>query len=184
MADNATVLTGSVATGKSTVAGMLKEAGYNVIDADRISREVFKIKEDEIARFFDTTNRQQIAAIIFTDPRKKKKLEEIMHPTINSIIIEEAKKLELLNKRYFIEIPLFFENYGSYPFKKSVVVYAPRELQFKRLTKKRGLGADMANAMINAQISIEEKKKRSAWIDNSGDIDRLQKNVEHFIRNA
>lgn len=162
---------------------MLKKLGYNVIDADRIAREVFEMKKDEIGRLFGTTDRKPIAAIIFTDPLKKKKLEGIMHPIINKIITEEANKLDWFDKRYFIEIPLFFENRDNYPFKKSVVAYAPRRLQMERLIKKRGLDANMASAMINAQISIEKKKNRSTWvIDNSGDIDRLEKNVEQFIR--
>ena len=180
---NAIVLSGSIGTGKSTVANMLKLHGYRVIDADVISRTVYDLKSESIKLFFGTDDRREVAARVFASRTDRFALEQLLHPAIIAEIRVQAEKLSKLGRRYFVDIPLYFENRSDFPFTDSVVVYAPREQELERLVSSRNLTEEEANARINAQMSIEEKKPLATWvIDNSKDIRHLTNEVEKFVK--
>jgi dephospho-CoA kinase len=179
---NAIALTGGVATGKSSAALLLVERGFNVIDADKISRELFAKFASEIEAVFATRDRAAIAKRIFSDEGDRAKLEAILHPPIRAQIFAESQKLERLNRRYFVDIPLFFEKRGEYPIDDSLLIYAPRSTQLRRLTRDRGLSEADAAARINAQIPIDEKRAPSKWIiDNDGSLDDLRAQIDRFV---
>jgi dephospho-CoA kinase len=180
--EHAIALTGSIATGKSTVCNLLKLHGYRIIDADAIAHGVLVDKADEVAALFGTANRSELGAIVFSDAAKRRELEAIVHPEIRRRILSRCEELEPLGVPYFVDIPLFFES-GVYPFGRSVVVYAPREQQMARLAKERGYDEHEAARRIDTQLPIEEKKHRATWvIDNSGDIRHLTSEVDQFVR--
>ncbi|MDR0664425.1 MAG: dephospho-CoA kinase [Helicobacteraceae bacterium] len=179
---NAIVLTGGVASGKSSAARFLKERGFNVIDADEIARALFVEFSKKIEAVFGTLDRAAIAKRIFSDKNERAKLEAILHPPIRARVFAESEKLEKLNKRYFIDVPLFFEKRDEYPIDDVLLIYAPRSTQLKRLIGERKIGELDALAMIDAQIPIDEKKKNAKWIiDNDGDLDRLRDQIDRFI---
>jgi dephospho-CoA kinase len=179
---NAIILTGSIATGKSTVASLLKLYGYSVISADEVAHEMLKKHSDEIKKMFGTSDRKELGKIVFNDKNKKKKLENFLHPKIKENILEEANKLEKYNVPYFLDIPLYFETGNYNEFKNIVVVYTPYEIQLQRLMKRNNISEDEAKKLINLQIPIEEKKKKATYvIDNSKDLKHLQKEVDKFI---
>ncbi len=180
--EHAIALTGSIATGKSTVCNLLKLHGYRIIDADAIAHEVLVDKAQEVTALFGTADRTRLGAIVFADAAKRQALEAIVHPEIRRRILTRCEELEPLGVPYFVDIPLFFES-GAYPFKYSVVVYAPRKQQIARLKKERGYDEAEATRRIDTQLPIEEKKRRASWvIDNSGDIRHLTREVDQFIR--
>ena len=91
---NAYVITGSIASGKSTVVNLLKERGFSVIDADVIAHEQLEICKGEIVREFGEQildeagriDRKKLGAIVFNEPKKLKNLEQILHPKIKAEI--------------------------------------------------------------------------------------------------
>ncbi len=186
MLKNAIVLTGGIATGKSTVSSLMKLYGFRVIDADSIAHEVLDNSINEIIQNFgnnfiidNRVDRKSLGKLIFANKNKREKLESILHPKIKNRIYADALKLEEFNKPYLIDIPLFFEREGIYKIDKVLVVYAPKELQLQRLIKREGLNELEAIQRINSQIPIEEKKgKANFLIDNSKDLVHLQNECE------
>jgi dephospho-CoA kinase len=186
MLKNAIVLTGGIASGKSTVSSLMKLYGFRVIDADSIAHEVLDNSLQEIAQNFgeefivnNKVNRKALGSLVFANEEKRKELEAIVHPKIKDRIYQEALKLEEFQKPYLIDIPLFFEREGVYNINKVIVVYTPQEIQLERLIKREGLNELEAKQRINAQIPIEEKRKKATYlIDNSKDLNHLQKECE------
>ncbi len=186
---NAILLTGGIATGKSSVCNFLKLHGFPIIDADKIAHEVLNESSSEIAKLFGEkfvkdgkVDRKALGELIFSSKEDKKALENLLHPKIKERIEEEALKLERYKVPYIVDIPLFFETGEKYKIEPVVVVYAPRETQLKRLIEREGYDEKHALERINAQIDIEEKKKRADFvIDNSKDIKHLQKEVDRFL---
>jgi len=180
---NAIVLTGGIGTGKSTTATMLKMYGYKIIDADKISKEVFEEKKDKIQEIFGTTDRKELRKIVFNNKEKLKKLEELILPEVKKRVLKEAEKLEKDGVVYFVDLPLYFEKQNYPEFKKVLVVYAPKEEQIKRVIKRDNVSKEEALAILSNQLDIEEKKKRADFvIDNSKDLKHLQKEIEKFLK--
>lgn len=185
MFKNAIVLTGGIATGKSTVANLFNLHGFLTIDADKIAHKLLDIHSNKIAQLFGTKYindtkviRKELGKLIFNNKKEKEKLEAFIHPLIKDEIIKEAALFEKNNKPYLIDIPLFFEN-KNYAIKKSIVVYTPKETQVKRLIKRDHSSREEALSRINNQMDIEEKKKQAFYIiDNSKDLTNLISEVE------
>ncbi len=184
----AIALTGGIATGKSTVASLLALNGMRIIDADTISHEILDasvswVEETFGKEFVDgaKVNRAKLGSLIFSDEKKKRILEEFLHPKIRAEIEQRSIKQDSFKFPYLIDIPLFFEK-GSYDIKNSVVVYTPRDIQLERFIKRNGYTKEESLKRINSQMPIEEKKKRATWvIDNSKDLKHLQKECEEFV---
>ena len=188
---NAYVITGSIASGKSTVVNLLKERGFSVIDADLITHEQLEICKGEIICEFGEQildeagkiERKKLGAIVFREPKKLKNLEQILHPKIKAEILSQASQLERLGQVYFVDIPLFFEKKERYAeFKNIAVIYAPKELLLSRLMSRNALNLEDAKARVELQMDIEQKKKMAKFvIDNSGDRENLELELEKFL---
>ena len=188
---NAYVITGSIASGKSTVVNLLKERGFSVIDADVIAHEQLEICKCEIVREFGEQildeagliDRKKLGAIVFREPKKLKNLEQILHPKIKAEILSKASQLESLGQVYFVDIPLFFEKKERYAeFKNVAVIYAPKELLLSRLMSRNGLSLNEAKARVGLQMDIEQKRKMAKFvIDNSSDMEHLKLELEKFL---
>ena len=186
MFQNAIVLTGGIATGKSTVSSLMALSGFRVIDADKIAHSVLDNSQAEIAKAFGAeyivngkVDRKRLGSLIFTDSQKRLELEAIVHPKIKAEIEQQAQKQEAFGKPYLIDIPLFFEREGIYDIERVIVVYAPKETQLDRLIKREGLSQAEALQRINAQLPIESKREKATFlIDNSKDLPHLQNECE------
>ena len=189
---NAYVITGSIASGKSTVVNLLKERGFSVIDADLIAHEQLEICKCEIVEAFDEQildetgkiDRKKLGAIVFNEPKKLKNLEQILHPKIKAEIFFKASQFERLGQVYFVDIPLFFEKKERYAeFKNVAVIYAPKELLLSRLMSRNGLNLEDAKARVGLQMDIEQKRKMAKFvIDNSSDMENLKLELEKFLK--
>ncbi|MGP1360735.1 dephospho-CoA kinase [Campylobacter sp.] len=188
---NAYVITGSIASGKSTVSNLLKERGFSVIDADAIAHEQLEICKCEIVEVFGEKilgeagkiDRQKLGTIVFNDPKKLKILEQILHPRIKAEILSRASQLEALGQVYFVDIPLFFEKQDRYTeFKNIAVIYAPKELLINRLMSRNALNLEVAKARVELQMDIEQKREKANFvIDNSVDKENLEQELEKFL---
>ncbi len=185
--EHAIVLTGGIASGKSTASAILQLLGFRVVDADKIAHEVLNASADEIAKAFgkefitqNGVDRKKLGTLVFADAKERQKLESIVHPKIKEEIFTRAKEQEKFKKPYLIDLPLFFERQESYSdFKKVLVVYAPQEIQLLRLIKRDGFSKKEALQRLNAQLPIEYKKEKANYlIDNSKDLAHLQKECE------
>ena len=182
---HAIVLTGGISTGKSTVAQMFADDGFEIIDADRVAHEVLERQKEAIAQAFGRemiqegrVDRKALGALIFADRQKRRELEAILHPLIREEIYMRAQKLERKGEPYIVDIPLFFETHG-YPIDTVIVVYAPREIQLKRLMQRDGYNMQEALARIEAQMPIDEKRAKATYvIDNSATMEALSRAYE------
>ena len=187
--DYAIALTGSISTGKSTVASLLKLHGLQAIDADAVAHEQLRINSDEIAKLFgpeylsgSEIDRKKLGPLIFSNKEAKKALEELLHPKIRESISQKSERFEKLKFPYLIDIPLFFET-KAYDIKHVAVVYTNAEIQLKRITKRDKMTQAEAQLRIDAQMDIELKKEKADWvIDNSGDLVHLQDECEKFVQ--
>ena len=179
--DYAVALTGSIATGKSSVALIFRDYGFIIIDADKIAHALLDREYRQIAELFGeeyiekkSVKRKLLGTLIFSNKEAKSRLEKLLHPLIYKEIVELSTIQDKLKKPYIIDIPLFFES-NRYPIKKTVVVYTPKEIQLKRLIERDSSSEKEALLRIDSQIDIEIKKRKATYlIDNSQDFDRLQ----------
>ena len=187
-------LTGSISTGKTQVSNYLRDRGEKVIDADLIAREVvdFGSVKEKIKEAFgndiykdDELDRKALGEIVFRDKEKRQVLNEIEHPEIYRIILEEIKNSK---GRVFVDIPLLFESqhlnekYGL-NFDEVWLVYVNRETQVKRLIKRDRISRGYALEKINSQMSVEDKKiMADVIIDNSGSLEETFKQVEENLK--
>lgn len=187
-------LTGSISSGKSQVSNYLREKGEKVIDADLIAREVVDLKnvKEKIKKAFgeniyvdDKLDRSGLAEIVFRDEEKRQVLNEIEHPEIYRLILEEIKKSK---GRVFVDIPLLFESEElnkkyNLNFDEIWLVYVDKKEQIKRLMKRDDISEDFALEKINSQMSLEEKKKLADLvIDNSRDLEDTFRQVEENLK--
>ena len=185
----AIVLTGGIGSGKSTIASFLKLYGYEVVCADSIAHTLLDQSTKEITEIFgneilenNKINRKKLGEIVFSNKKSKETLERILHPKIKEEILKQAKALESKKIPYFLDIPLFYET-NNYPFKEVLLVFVPKEIQVQRIQKRDRLESQAIQARISSQIPLEEKKKLANYIiDNSGDLENLQKEVEKYLQ--
>lgn len=177
----AVILTGSIATGKSTAVDILKVLGFEVIDADKVAHSILNQQHAKIATLFGEhlvengiVKRSALGDIVFSNVEKRKALENLLHPLIYTEIERVSCLLDEKRIPYLIDIPLFFET-NRYPVAKSVVVYTPQNVQMQRLMERDSSTELEAQKRIDTQISIEEKIKKASYvIDNSGTLAQLE----------
>ena len=178
----AVVLTGGIATGKSTVVKFFTKEGFSIIDADNIAHAMLELHKESIAELFgaeyivnNRVDRKSLGTLIFSNPKEKLRLESLLHPLIFSEIERRAIEEDKFEKPYIIDIPLFFESKGRYPIHQSIVVYTPLDKQLERLMNRDGSTTEEAQQRIGSQLSIEEKRQLSTYlIDNSKNFKYLQ----------
>jgi len=176
-------LTGSIATGKSTVSRMFAHLGARVLDADVLAREVvmpgqpayLKIVEEfgpAVVQEDATLDRKALGAIVFADPARRKRLEEITHPAIG---LRQQRILAVLDEEEFDgivmwDVALLFETGGVSRMDRVVVVYTDPDTELARLMARDGIPEEQARARIATQMPVAEKAKRAHYvIDNSGE---------------
>ncbi|MEK4025122.1 dephospho-CoA kinase [Sporosarcina sp. FSL W7-1283] len=187
-------LTGSIASGKSTVANMLREKGYPIVDADVIARQVVEPGSpllNEIQHAFGSDviqkdgslNREQLGALIFHDENKRVQLNELMHPAIRGEMV--SQKEQYLQQGYqtvIMDIPLLFESKLHSYVEKILVVSVTKELQKQRLIARNELSEQEADARIASQLDMDIKESSAdAVIHNNGTIEETEKQLEKIL---
>lgn len=188
-------LTGGIGSGKSTVTKYLLEKGLKVIDADIISREVLDIYNsilDEIREAFggevfnedNTLNRKKLGNTVFSHKKKREKLESIMIPYIKKEIFNRIHKCEEEGESIcLLDAPTLMENNLQHNMDYNVLVWVDRETQIKRVIKRDELQREEVINRINAQMSLEEKRKEADFvIDNRGSVEETINQVEEILR--
>jgi dephospho-CoA kinase len=186
-------LTGNIAAGKSTVAGMIRAAGVPVLDADVLAREVVEPGQPahaaiaaawpEVIGPSGAIDRKKLGAKVFSDPQARARLEAITHPRIQERAEAAARALEAAGHRLaFYEASLLVEANRHRSFDALVVVSAGEDQQIARAMTRDGSTREHALARLRAQMPSEEKLRAATHvIDNSGDLASTQRQVTALI---
>jgi dephospho-CoA kinase len=163
-------LTGNIATGKSTVANIIRSQGYTVIDADQLSRKAVEKKSPALARIVEkfgasvllpdgSLDRKKLGTLIFGDVEKKKILEQIMHPAIAEQLQQQIKDLGLIgqHKAWFYEASLLFETNSQHKFRAIWCTYCSEREQLRRLVARDQLAKDFAQSIMASQMPSKQK---------------------------
>jgi dephospho-CoA kinase len=187
-------LTGGIASGKTTVATLLKKHGYEVLDADSLGHQLMVPDlpaYGEIVREFgrdvvahdERIDRAKLGAIVFADAEKRAKLNAILHPRILAHVQEW---FSLLDRRdgpafAFVEAALLVEaGYKSW-LDRLVVCWSKPEQQMDRLVR-RGLSREQAKLRLAAQMPVDEKRRLADdVIDCSGSLEETERQVGKLI---
>ena len=182
-------LTGGIASGKSTVAAMLRELGAPVIDADALSRELTATGGVALpairARFGsevfegDALNRRALGARVFEDEAARRALDAIMHPLVYANM--HARICALMDrdeKAAVLEIPLLFETGMDSQVDEIWLTVLPRDEQLRRLMARDRLAEAEAAARIDSQWPMERKERRArVRIDTTGPPEQVAAQV-------
>jgi dephospho-CoA kinase len=184
-------LTGGIASGKSTVASLLRDYEYPVLDADSLARELLEPGQDaykEVVREFGdailnrggAVDRPKLGTVVFSDAQKRARLNQILHPRIQEVV---AKWFEALARpggpdMAFEDAALILEAGAKKNFDRVVVCWCSPEQQLERL-QERGLSVADARLRIAAQMPIDEKRKLAdEVIDCSRTMEETQRQVK------
>ena len=192
MSPSKIVITGTIASGKSTLCKLLEEMGYKVISADEVNRALLEpgsknfeaIKNSgEFDEAFnnESLDKKALAQIIFSDSQKLKKLNQLTHRNILDEIENQIAKLD--ESVVFIEIPLFFQMEEKFAANEVWLVVANYETQLQRLMMRDNIDIDYAKAKIESQDQLLTMKENSNVVfDNSTSIENLRKELEIVLK--
>ena len=161
-------LTGGVASGKSTVAALLRDRGAVVVDADTLAREVVAPGTPGLLADDGALDRAAVGRLVFEDPARRAALEAIIHPLVRA----RAAALEASAPEGALvvhDIPLLVETGQVGRFDAVLVVDVPTQVQVERAVRERGWTEEEARSRIAAQASREDRLAAATYvIDNTG----------------
>jgi dephospho-CoA kinase len=183
-------LTGGIASGKSTVASMLRELDCPVLDADTLGHELLEQGQDaynevvrefgkEILDGYGNVDRGKLGPIIFADAQKRARLNQILHPRILDVVRKWFAALAQPGgpELAVVEAALIIEAGYNQELDRVIVCWCPAEMQLQRLVE-RGLTPEQAKLRIAAQMPMEEKRRLADEpIDCSGSIEETERQV-------
>jgi dephospho-CoA kinase len=182
-------LTGGIASGKSTVAAILRRLGAAIINADELSREVVQPEQDawkEIISTFgpDTLDRSKLRKIVFDNPHARKELEAIIHPRVRALAEKKISELAAAGKSIIVyEVPLLFEAQIHLWLRPVILVACETGTQRKRLLERDHLTEIEAQRHLDAQMNLEEKRKLADYvIENDGNLEELEQKVRAVLQ--
>lgn len=185
-------LTGGIASGKSEVERRFAARGVEIIDADLVAREVIAIGSPGLAQIvaaFGSTvlgadgalDRRAMRERVFADASARQRLESIIHPLVRTTLRERAARVR--SAYGMLVIPLFVESGEYHWVDRVLVVDVPRETQLQRLLARDGITEKLAEAMLDAQASREQRLAvADDVIDNGTDLVALDAAVEVLHR--
>jgi dephospho-CoA kinase len=188
-------LTGGIASGKSTVGGMLREMDCPVLDADTLGHELLEqgqpAREEVIGEFGQEVldargniDRGKLGQIIFADAAKRERLNQILHPRILDVVRKwfAAQGHQGGPELAVVEAALIIEAGYNKELDRVIVCWCPVDQQLQRLTE-RGLTAEQARLRVAAQMPMEEKRRLAdEAIDCSGSIAETERQVMEVVK--
>lgn len=187
-------LTGSIGTGKSTIANMFKKMAIPLIDADQIARQVVEPNEhayekiveqfgNEILHADGSINREVLGNIIFTDEKKRQQLNAIVHPAIRKEMLRQRDAyVEQGEECVVMDIPLLYESKLTHFVEKVLVVAVDEDVQLERILNRDKSPKEAALKRIQSQIPVAKKATLAdAVIDNNGTIEQSHKQLINIL---
>lgn len=185
-------LTGGIASGKSTVSNLFRKYGIEIVDADKVAKEVSEKKEsiEKISNIFgkdilDSDGkivREKLREKAFKNRELLQELNKIIHPQVMEYFKrkkEDNSKDEIL----IFDIPLLYETKMEYLCDKIIVVGVDVQKQIRRVVARDGSSEELAKKIIFNQMPLDEKiKKADIVIMNDGTLDELEAKVMKIYR--
>jgi dephospho-CoA kinase len=189
-------LTGGVASGKTAVSQVLKEEGAYIIDADQIARELVQPHKpawNELIRAFGKEilqedgfiHRKKLADKVFADPKKRKLLNQILHPRIKEEMDRRTKEIGQKDSEAIVVIdaPLIVELGDHREMDKLIVVASTQTQQIERLKERDGIGPEEALRILSSQMPVEEKVNLADFvIRNEGSLEGTKKRAKEVFK--
>ena len=188
-------LTGGIGSGKSTVARMLADEGFPVVDADQIAREIMEPGSPVLAQvaevfgedLIDDTgalNRAELAKRAFSSTEQTEKLNALTHPAIRAESNRRFDEAEKAGARAVIyDLPLLVDLGLHHDMDMTVVVDVDVDERVRRLVDKRGLTEADARARIAQQVDDDTRRAAAdIVVDNNGPLEALAAQVEKVVR--
>jgi dephospho-CoA kinase len=187
-------LTGGIASGKSTVAARMTELGFTVLNADALAHRLIEPGQpayDDVVREFGreilradgTVDRKKLGDIVFRDPARRERLNQIVHPRVIEAREEKLKEMEAQNPRglAIVEAALLIEA-GYYKKLDRLVVCSCRpEQQMERL-RARGFSEEEARQRIESQLPLAEKLRLADdVVDCSGTLEETERQTDALV---
>lgn len=192
MSPSKIVITGTIASGKSTLCKLLEEMGFKLISADEVNKELLipgaknyeaikKSGDFDQAFENESLNKKKLAQIIFSDRKKLKKLNQLSH---RNILDEIEKQIEILDEKVvFIEIPLFFQMEEKFDADEVWLVVADYQIQVKRLMQRDKISLEYAKAKLESQEQLLNMKENSNVVfDNSTSVENLSTQLKKVLK--
>ncbi|TKD67893.1 dephospho-CoA kinase [Pseudalkalibacillus hwajinpoensis] len=188
-------LTGGIASGKSTVADMIRNHNIPIVDADVIARQVVEPGESALEEIFLSfgsemkaedggLDRKRLGSVIFNNEDKRKLLNSILHPAIRKRMLDEVASYKKQGEPHVVlDIPLLYESELNHLVERTLLVYVDPSTQLKRLMERDGSTEQEATERIQSQMPIEKKKELAdAVIDNTGSLKESEDQLVHVLR--
>ncbi|KAF8889879.1 CoaE-domain-containing protein [Infundibulicybe gibba] len=188
-------LTGGIATGKSTVANLLRAKHIPIVDADVLARQVVEPGTRGLASIVKafgrdillpdgSLDRKKLGTVIFNDEAKRKILNSIVHPAVRRSTLWQVLTYWIKGEKYcIVDVPLLIEGGLWRWVGKVVVVYCSAEIQLRRLMNRDGSTQEDASSRLKSQIPISQKVEYADLvIDNSGSRQDLDAQVDSLVR--
>ena len=171
-------ITGGIASGKTTLRHLLKDLGYETIDADDLARKSVQPGSQGLLDLTDhfsdcilkkdgSLNRQALRKIMTLDPTQKKKIEDILHPIIRKLLLKEIEFKKLGNRLWFYEASLIFEKNLSSQFLETWIVHCHKKTQIDRIISRNHYTEKEARELIGSQLPTDSKLKKADFQINS-----------------
>lgn len=184
-------LTGGIGSGKTTVAGKLKEKGHPLICADELVKQVYRHTNTiefihqlnpEVLSHKNEIDFSKLRKLAFSAPNLLSQIEEFIYQRLPMAFEKEFQQLK--KPSYLIyDVPLLFEKKLDPLVDQSILVYCPRDVQRERALQRDHSDEKTIESILDKQMSIEKKKDMSDWvIDNTGSFDHLEAEVVKFER--
>ncbi len=187
-------LTGGIGCGKSEVRRRLLNAGFIVLDADTLAKQlaetdpviITNIKKEFGEEMYDPAGhlqRKALAAIVFNDRKQLEKLNGIIHPRVISTVERQLEALQQRGEKIaIVEAALHYEVHWNEAMDVMVVVNAPMATRIVRVMQRDGVDETAVRRRMANQLPLEEKVKHADYvIENTGDLAALDEEVARLI---
>lgn len=192
-------LTGGIASGKSTAAELMRQAGAIVLDADAIAHQLLTADGAGYAPVLEAfghdllddqgqIDRRKLGAQVFADDSARLRLNALIHPlvrqTLAAAVASYRQQETAAGKNWLLVlmIPLLFESGLTDTVDLTAVVYCPEPIQLQRLMQRNGFSETEARQRMAAQLPIDEKAQRAdKIIDNSRGLAELRQEVQRIL---
>jgi dephospho-CoA kinase len=186
-------LTGSIAMGKSTVAGMFAEFGVPTFDADDAVRDFYAgdgAKAVEAAfpgvMVSGQVDRERLGSQVLGHAEALQRLEGLVHPAVAEARVQFLERAAAAGRRLVIvDVPLLFETGGEANVDLVIVVSAPESIQRARALARAGMTEAKLEAILSRQTADREKRRRAHFvIDTRGRLESTRAVVAQFMRSV
>lgn len=187
-------LTGGIASGKSTVSNLLCQAGWPIVDADQVTRQVQcpgSLGFNRLVATFGSQivlpngqlDRAALGQRVFANNSARQQLNTIMQPLIHDAIWQKVASLKRAGvSDIILDIPLLFEQHYNQDCDLVIVVTVDKKVELQRLMQRNDYSKSTAQARIKAQLPLAEKVQQADFvIDNNGSLESTRHQVAQLV---